>query len=165
MVFVWCNATGHIQTINEYKAVMQSHRLYKHISGVHLEKLSRGGQKSMVEKLWEGITSLVPHTTHSTCKFQEGANTPPLLSLKRSPGIFAKTRPNQTCWSDYMYNIGTAISFTNASGGWHEQSMNHRTRYCTRWKSSTMNSGISCTHSLYFTCMTKSPTPCLLDVA
>ena len=132
---MWCNATGHIQTINEYKAVMQSHPLYKHISGVHLEKLSRGGKSRWLKSCERASLVLFPTPHIALASFKRGQMPPPpptLLPLKRSPGIFAKTRPNQTCWSDYMYNIGTAISFTNVPGGWHEQSMNHRTRYCTR---------------------------------
>ena len=166
-----------LDTYKPYKAVMQSHPLYRHISGGPFRKIVKRGQKLMVEKLWEGITSLVPtpHIALASSKGgrgfgKRGGKCPLRSPTKWSPGIFAKTRPNQTCWSDYIrrgglpspsqMHQGAGMSNQWATGLDIVQDENH-----PLWAVAFLP---ICTHSLYFTCtmyMTKSPTPCLLDVA
>ena len=75
-----------LDTYKPYKAVMQSHPLYRHISGGPFRKIVKRGQKLMVEKLWEGITSLVPtpHIALASSKggtrfWQEERQMPPSL--------------------------------------------------------------------------------------
>ena len=54
-----------------YTTILEGYTVLVFEAGVHLEKLSRGAKVDGL-KVWGGggITSLVPHTSCSVCKFQ-----------------------------------------------------------------------------------------------